>query len=236
MTPSAFLTEAKCVLHKSEFIYFCTKCHVLICGKCVTTEHKGHDITDIKTVADNYRRSAEGNISDLKVAVTKLSKVVGQMKEIEKPTIKRTSDSAVAEVDASVKKITDIVSFKKENTLYEVQNQLDIEIEEFQYDLKNKERMYEHQNNICESLQRLVHVSHDITFITSYETLKRDIHDISDLVGERGHEQMYKFDKKGFVQEVVNAIVSNFEMCLVGKEDGSVVLTHKTDIKKKEKE
>lgn len=191
MNPSAFLTEAKCVLHKSEFIYFCEKCHVLICGKCVTTEHKGHDITDIKTVADNYRRSVEGNISDLKIEVTKLSKVVGQMKEIEKPTIKKTSEIALAEVDAAVKKITDTVSFKKENTLYEVQNQLDIEMEEFQYDLKNKERIYEHQKNICESLERLMHVSHDITFITSYETLKRDIYDISDLLGERENKNKY---------------------------------------------
>ncbi|XP_071149822.1 uncharacterized protein [Mytilus edulis] len=234
--PSAFSTNAMCVLHKSEFIYFCTRCHILICGKCVTTEHKGHDITDIKTIANDYRRRAEGNISDLKVEVTMLSTVVGHMTKIEKPTIKRTSETAVAEIGETVVKITKAVSFTKEKKLDDVHSQLDMEMEEFQYDLKNKERIYEHQKNICESLERLMHVSHDITFITSYETLKRDIYDINDFVGEREQKQVYKFDKKGFVQEAVNAIVSGFDMSLVGKEDGSVVLMHRTEIQKKEKE
>ncbi|CAG2244434.1 unnamed protein product [Mytilus edulis] len=170
--PSAFSSNAMCLSHKSEFIYFCTRCHVLICGRCVTTEHKGHDITDIKTVADGYRRTAENNISELKVAVTKLSNAVGQMTEIDKPIIKRTSESKMAEINAAVNKITKAVSFTQENKLDEEQSQFDMEMEEFQYDLNNKERIYKHQKNICESLVRLMHVSHDITFITSYETLK----------------------------------------------------------------
>ncbi|CAG2245220.1 unnamed protein product [Mytilus edulis] len=210
--PSDFSTNAMCVLHKSEFIYFCTRCHVLICGKCVTTEHKGHDITDIKTVANDYRRRAEENISDLKLEVTKLSTVVEHMTKYEKPTIKIISETALAEIDAAAQKITKAVFSTKDNKIDEVQSQLDIETEEFQYDLKNKERIYEHQKTIYESLERLMSVSHDITFITSYDTLKRDIHDISDYVGPRGNEKLYKFDKKGFVQEVVTAIVSDFEM------------------------
>ncbi|XP_063411134.1 uncharacterized protein LOC134694068 [Mytilus trossulus] len=132
-----------------------------------------------------------------------------------------------------LKKITKAVSLTKDYKLDEEQSQFDMEMEDFQYDLKNKERIYEQQKNIYVSLERLMSVSHDITFITSYETLKRDIHDISDLLGERGKEKVYKFDQKVFVQEVVNAIVADFQMSLVGKEDGSVVLMHKADIKEK---
>lgn len=141
-----------------------------------------------------------------------MSTIVEQMKEIEKPTMKRTSETAESEIGETVVKITKAVSFTKEKKLDDVHSQLDMEMEEFQYNLKNKERIYEQQNNICESLERLMHVSHDITFITSYETLKRDIYDINDYVGEREQKQVYTFDKKEFVQEAVNAIVSGFEM------------------------
>lgn len=188
--PSAFLTNVICVSHKREFIYFCTQCHFLICSKCVTTDHKSHDITDIKTVADDHRSHAEENISYLKLTDTKMSTIVEQMKEIEKPTMKRTSETAVSGIDEAVKKITKAVSFTKDNKLDEQQSQFDMEMEDFQYDLKNKERIYEQQKNIYESLERWMSVSHDITFITSYTTLKRDIYDINDYVGEREQKQV----------------------------------------------
>lgn len=209
---SAISSIAICVSHKSEFIYFCTQCHVLICGKCVTTEHRGHDITDIEPVADGCRKRAEKNISELKVSVLRLSKAVAQMKENYEQSIKNKSESTMAEINEAAEKIAKTVSFKTEIKLNEVENQVDIEKEEFQYDLANMERIYEKQNTTCESLERLMNVPHDITFITSYEILKGDIHDISDFCKERRQDKEYTFDKKVFVQEVVNAIVSDFEM------------------------
>lgn len=209
---TAFSSFSRCASHKLEFMYFCTQCHILICGKCVTTEHRGHDITDIESVADSCRQRAQKNISELKEAVLNLSKAVAQMKENYEKSIKKKSESTMVEINQTAEKITKTVSFKTEIKLNEVENQVHIEKEEFQYDLAKMERIYKQQNTTCECLERLMTVSHDITFITSYEILKGDIHDISDICKERRQEQVYTFDKKVFVKEVVNAIVSDFEM------------------------
>lgn len=103
------------------------------------------------------------------------------MKENYEQSIKKKSESTMADINKAAEKITKTVSFKTEIKLNEVENQVHIEKEEFQYDLAKMERIYEQQNTTCECLERLMTVSHDITCITSYEILKGDIHDISDL-------------------------------------------------------
>ncbi|VDI28103.1 Hypothetical predicted protein [Mytilus galloprovincialis] len=229
--PFSLKATTLCLYHKSEFLYYCTQCYHLICGQCVTTDHKGHELTDIKTIANERREKAVKNISELKEEIEKISIRIKQMKEVEQHKIQKSAQSALTDIDETAKKMVKAISLKKEIKLNEIENSMEIEKEDFQYDLANKECVYKQHTASYESLQRLMDVSHDITFITSYETLKRDMLDSCESVEKRQQEPLYGFDKKMFVQEAVNAIVTGFEMCLVGKEDGSVVLMHKTDMR-----
>lgn len=227
---SAFSSSPICLFHKSEFIYYCTKCHVLICGKCVTTEHKGHDISDIKTVADSCRREAEKTISQLKEEVVKVEKVVEKMIETEEPAIISHHDSALTEITQTADKIAKAVNMRTEIKRDEVEDKFQMEKEEFQYKLANKKRVFKQHKETYENFLRLMNVSHDITFITSYETLKRDIIDINDCVDEKPQEQLYEIDKKMLVQEVVNSIVCDFEMRYCAKQH--IKMIKKTHIEK----
>jgi hypothetical protein len=40
--------KLRCEEHKEDFIFRCDKCKVYICMRCVTGEHKGHDMSNMK--------------------------------------------------------------------------------------------------------------------------------------------------------------------------------------------
>ena len=40
--------KLRCEEHKEDFLFRCDKCKVSICMRCVTGEHKGHDMSNMK--------------------------------------------------------------------------------------------------------------------------------------------------------------------------------------------
>ncbi|KAL3879274.1 hypothetical protein ACJMK2_031578 [Sinanodonta woodiana] len=48
-----------CLDHKKSFDFFCQRCDVVICSKCLTMQHKGHAIEDIEIIYSERNKNID---------------------------------------------------------------------------------------------------------------------------------------------------------------------------------
>ena len=69
---------------------YCNKCHEPTCVLCVTTAHKKHDITDIKSIIENFKRRITADVEEMENTIRSKYKHyvgIGNSKEFDKVMI-----------------------------------------------------------------------------------------------------------------------------------------------------
>ncbi|CAC5404545.1 unnamed protein product [Mytilus coruscus] len=205
VNPSA--VKLRCELHKSEYTFYCTPCNTLVCNICVTSDHKEHGMSGIIEKSDELKRLAKSKLSDMKSKLQKLSKVAEKTKMVHIPQLDDESEMAVAKIRSIENDVHKLISTKADIKVNEVQDVTQWKKEELQNAWKNKERIYRKQTSIYESLETLLSEEHAVSFLVSYQTLKRDMCDLnSEVKDDIEPHHIQAPDLKGFLDETIHSL------------------------------
>ncbi|CAC5404544.1 SYNE1 [Mytilus coruscus] len=201
------VVKLRCELHKSEYTFYCIPCKTLVCNKCVTSDHKGHDLSGIKEKSDEIKRLADTKLSDMKDKLHRISKLAEKTKMVHIPNLVEESGDAIARIRSIGKELQKLIETKTDIKVNEVQDATQWKKEELQSVLKNKERIHRKQTAVYESLDTLLTEEHAVSFLVSYETLKRDMCDLtSEAKDDIEPHHIQAPDLKGFLDETISSL------------------------------
>ncbi|CAC5381005.1 unnamed protein product [Mytilus coruscus] len=196
-----------CELHESEYTFYCIPCNTLVCNICVTSGHKEHGMSGIIEKSDELKRLAKSKLSDIKSKLQKLSKVAEKTKMVHIPKLDDESEMAVANIRSIENDVQKLISTKADIKVNEVQDVTQWKKEELQSAWKNKGRIHRKQTTIYESLKTLLSEEHAVSFLVSYQTIKRDMCDLtSEAKDDIEPHHIQAPDLKGFLDETISSL------------------------------
>ncbi|OPL21752.1 transcription 1-beta intermediary factor, partial [Mytilus galloprovincialis] len=205
VNPSA--VKLRCELHKSEFTFYCIKCNTLVCNICVTSDHKEHGLSGMKEKSEEIKRLAKTKLTDMKAKLQSVSKLAEKTKMVHIPNLDNESEMAVAKIRSFEKDLQKLISTKADIKVNEVQDVAQWKKEELQSVLKNKERIHRKQTAVYESLKTLLSEEHAVSFLMSYQTLKRDMCDLTNEAQDDIEPYHTRApDLKGFLDEIIHSL------------------------------
>lgn len=215
-----------CNTHKDVYTHACESCNVLICSKCVTTTHKGHNFSDISLMVQERRQHLAKDVSVLKSGLLKLESEVADIQSMD---IESTAQKDIEEVETVKRQIIDVVERHVSFRSNEVDDVLQMQHEELKYGLNRKQRILDQQRSLLTSLERLLEDEHDVSFFMAYNVLRKEIIDVNDVIGNPLTSEIRPLDKRAFLESTVNSIISSFGLCAAEVTDGKVTLkTHQS--------
>ncbi|XP_071127679.1 uncharacterized protein [Mytilus edulis] len=205
VNPSA--VKLMCEFHKSEYTFYCIKCNTLVCNTCITSDHKEHGLSGIIEKSDEIKRLAKSKLSDMKDQLQSISKLAEKTKMVNIPELDEESGDAIARIRHVSKDLQKLIETKTDIKVNEVEDETQWKKEELQSAWKNKERIHRKQTAVYESLKTLLSEEHAVSFLVSYQTLKRDMCDLTseakDVI-EPYHIEAP--DLKGFLDETIHSL------------------------------
>lgn len=205
VNPSA--VQLVCGVHKSEYTYYCVSCKTLVCSTCVTTDHIGHDMSEIKQKAEEIKKIARSILFDMKEKLQRLSKLVEITKTVHIPHLDEESEDAIESIRKIKADLDKILQTKVDIKINEIQDSQQWRKEELQSTYHNKERTFHKQTAVCESLETLLSEDHAVSFLVSYQTLERDLFDITgDILEDAEPKDMKPPDLVDFLDDIVFSI------------------------------
>ncbi|XP_071124192.1 E3 ubiquitin-protein ligase TRIM45-like [Mytilus edulis] len=205
VNPSA--VKLMCELHKSEYTFYCIPCNILVCNTCITSDHKEHGLSGIIEKSDEIKRLAKSKLSDMKDKLQRISKLAEKTKMVNIPELDEESGAAIARIRHVSKDLQKLIETKTDIKVNEVGDATKWKKEELQSAWKNKERIHRKQTAVYESLKTLLSEEHAVSFLVSYQTLKRDMCDLTseakDVI-EPYHIEAP--DLKGFIDETIHSL------------------------------
>ncbi|VDI18358.1 Hypothetical predicted protein [Mytilus galloprovincialis] len=205
VNPSA--VKLMCELHKSEYTFYCIPCNTLVCNICITSDHKEHGMSGILEKSDEIKRLAHTKLSDMKDQLQRISKLAEKTKMVHIPKLDEESGIAIARIGSIGKELQKLIETKIDMKVDEVQDATHWKKEELQSVLKNKERIYRKQTAVYESLETLLSEEHAVSFLVSYQTLKRDMCDLTGEAKDDIEPHPIKIpDLKGFLDETISSL------------------------------
>lgn len=177
-------TVVYCLTHQDEkYTQFCTECSKLICEKCVATDHIGHKISTISSVADDMRHAGEKCVKLLNEKVDEMSESLSCLRTEKLPTFKKEFQRQYAEIDDATQTIYDLLKLKQTMKIKELDDlkiNHDDDIARF---FKDQDNTLSDMANLQIRLDNVLREKHDATFITSYEYINKDFKQIEQEFG-----------------------------------------------------
>lgn len=194
-------------MHKHEYTFACSDCTVLICSTCVTTKHKGHTISDIKSFVATARNNAEKQVLRMKKDVKNLEDDVLKVKSM---NTKAMITKAINEVKLVKDKMDETMQRHITLKYNEIEDVQKLQQEEIEYELSKKQRILSQQKGVLHSLERLLTENFDVIFFTTYTVLQNEICDVNNVMGSPITSEVKKLNTTTFLQDTINDIVSTF--------------------------
>lgn len=205
VNPSA--VQIVCSEHKSEYTYYCVSCNTLVCSTCVTTAHSGHEMSEIKRKADEIKKIAKSKLSYMKEKLQRLSKLVEKTKRVHIPHLDEESEDAITSIRTIENDLHNIIKTKADIKTNEIEDKQNWTKEELQSTYHNKERTFKKQTAVCESLQTLLSEEHAVSFLVSYQTLERDLYELTgDILEDTEPNEIKPPDLVAFLNDIVYSV------------------------------
>lgn len=205
VNPSA--VKLRCELHKSEFTFYCIKCNSLVCNICVTSEHKEHGFCGIKEKSDEIKRLAKTKLTDMKAKLQSVSNLADRTKMVHIPKLNDAANSAVAQIRSIENDLHKLIETRADIRVNEVEDENNWKLDELQSEWENKDRILRNQTAAHECLETLLSDEHPVSFLVSYQTLKRDLHDLTREANDELEPQNIRApDLKGFLDETISSL------------------------------
>lgn len=205
VNPSA--VQLVCSEHKAEYTYYCVSCKTLVCSTCVTTVHTGHEMSEIKRKAEEIKKIAKSKLSNMKEKLQRLSKLVEKTKRVHIPNLDEESEDAIKSIRTIENDLHNIIKTKADIKTNEIEDKQNWTKEELQSTYYNNKRTFQKQTAVGESLQTLLSEEHAVSFLVSYQTLERDLYELTGEILEDTEPNGIKPpDLVAFLDEIVYSI------------------------------
>ncbi|CAC5404535.1 unnamed protein product [Mytilus coruscus] len=202
-TASEYLTLARTAGELDERKYQNT----LVCSTCVTTGHTGHEMSEIKRKAEEIKKIAKSKLSNMKEKLQRLSKLVEKTKSVHIPHLDEESEDAITSIRTLKTKLDNIIQTTTEIKINEIEDSQHLKKEELQITYHNMERTFKKQTAVYESLETLLSEEHAVSFLVSYQTLERDLCDLTgDILEDAKPNKMRPPDLVAFLDDIVFSI------------------------------
>lgn len=197
-----------CDIHNSTFRYYCSKCDCLTCEECMTSTHNEHRTIKIKNVSDDYRKSVNDIIDNLKKKV-KINE--NKLKVIDRehfPKIDIYCESYISKVKKTAEELYSIID--RTNLIYKTTASDFREMEVIELNKKRSffQRLKDESADRILKFKNIMQETNDIIFFTDLKNLKTDI-EISNEESDQplnGPNQIDEFDKTKFILAVIEDI------------------------------
>ncbi|XP_063414872.1 E3 ubiquitin-protein ligase TRIM33-like [Mytilus trossulus] len=216
---TAFQNISNCKAHNTDFSFYCTQCKVMICGKCVTTIHKGHEFSDIDQIAGEVRGEAGRQLVKMKDKLAKSSMIIEKIKKNHLPEIKNEAKCISKEIKLSIKEVHQIIDSKGDVKITEVEDFETLETDQLRMDLANRQHAHYRFSSLHSTLEQLINEHHAFTFLNAYENLKGDFKELQDM--ELGSIEVIRppqFDKQLFMKELIQTLIIKFNISMESEE------------------
>ncbi|KAK3083614.1 hypothetical protein FSP39_000268 [Pinctada imbricata] len=122
-------TILTCTDHGDQASFHCEKCNVPVCGKCITGEHRGHEMSDLTELFDRKKKVLQNDITRMEESLCKFKKEREEIiaeKEKYDSKVRRTTTDMENEIKDAHKELDRIHIERMENLAIIRQNQLSI--------------------------------------------------------------------------------------------------------------
>ncbi|CAC5403599.1 unnamed protein product [Mytilus coruscus] len=209
---TAFQHISNCKAHNTDFLFYCTQCKHMICGKCVTTTHKGHDFSDFDEIADEMRKEAEIQVVQMKKKLSKSSVIISKIEKNGLLKIENQAKCISKEIKLAIQEVHQAIDSIGDVKITEVEDFETLEKEQMKRNLANRKQVHFRCSNLHSTLQQLLLEKHAITFLNAYQNLKGDFMEFQDVELEPIElERPPHFETKLLVGGLIQTITTQYE-------------------------
>lgn len=205
VNPSA--VKLMCKSHKSEYTFYCIPCNTLVCNICITSDHKEHGLSGIIEKSEDIKRLAKTKLTDMKAKLQSVSKLADKTKMVRIPKLNEEANLAVAKIRSIENDLQKLIETKANIRVNEVEFENKWKLDELQSEWENIDRILRKQTATYESLETLLSDEHPVSFLVSYQTLERDLYDLTSEANDDIEEHLMRApDLKGFLDETISSL------------------------------
>ena len=176
----------------------------------MANEHNRHDISEIDNAVDEMRKTATEKVKKMKEKLEISARSMEEAKKVHLPKLENEAQSAISSLNAAVSSVINIINSKKDILLNEIEDSKSLHIQEMEQELQNKEKIYNTQKALCDSLDNILKEKHSITFFLSFENLKKDIHEGNMEIDIEPSVHKTVFNTNSFLTDFVRTITDQF--------------------------
>ncbi|XP_071145240.1 tripartite motif-containing protein 5-like [Mytilus edulis] len=204
--------KSRCVTHEKEYLYYCAKCSDLICGKCVTSSHKGHSFSEISEIVPGKREAAQIALQKLKSQINNISSLKDSVRAKHTEKLHNASHQNIADIISTCDDLETFIKSKRDIKKTEVEDNESIEQQCIDQFLKNTDRIHDQYVQVLTELQNVLCEKHDTTFYKLYTAIDKDITCLDDIPKEPTFPTVPFVDKKMLCKEILEYIQSKTDM------------------------
>ncbi|VDI52898.1 Hypothetical predicted protein [Mytilus galloprovincialis] len=198
----------RCNTHEKDFLYYCAKCSDLICGKCVTSSHKGHSFSDISEIVSEKRKAAQTALQKLKSKIEVLSSVEDTVRGKHLEKLQFYGQVVINDIESTFEELHTFTKSKKDIKKLEVEDNERIEQQSIELFLKNTGLIHDRYDKVFTALQNILCEKHDITFYKFYNAIDKDVTFLDDIPMEPMLPCVPSLDKTTLYTEILEYIKS----------------------------
>ncbi|CAC5410120.1 TRIM2_3 [Mytilus coruscus] len=200
--------KSKCITHEKEYSFYCVKCIDLICGKCVTSTHRGHYISEISEVVSEIRGAAQSALQKLKSKIDVISGMKDKVRVKHLEKLHFESQQVIGDVISTFEELQEFANSKKDIKKTEVEDNESIECQNIELFLKNTDLINDRYAQVFTELQNILSEKHDVTFYRLFRVIDKDITCLEDIPKEPALPYVPTLDKTMLYNEILEYIQS----------------------------
>lgn len=188
-----------CRTHRKEFLFFCVKCSVFICSRCVISTHKDHYFSGITETVLKVRSRAQLQITEAIPNIQEEVKYHIEQLHVDSKKCIETINCAGIDIQTYIEKTKHIhITEFRDNEILEHQS-----CKSF---LRNTTLINERYTRIISELEQILSEKHDLTFHSRYGVIDIDIQNLVGVQAKPPLSKVKSFEKEMFYKDIIEQI------------------------------
>lgn len=201
----------RCITHEKDYQFYCVKCNDVICGKCVTSSHKGHSFSDISDVVLEKKEAAQSALKQIQSKIDVISGVSDELRGKHLEQLHLDSKHVISDIKETFEDIQTFTMSKNDIKKTDVNDNESMERQRIELFLKNNDFIHDRYAQVLTALQTILCEKHDITFYQLYKDVEKDIACLDDIPKEPMLPRVPCLDKTMLYTEITEYMQSKTE-------------------------
>lgn len=207
---SVFALKLKCEGHDLEYAHYCTNCKCLTCSECTTSDHKGHEFTDVSEIAAIIRKDLNQANCKVKEKLKSLLALIDKIENVKMEKVKKENSKFVEESRKIANELIQIIELVAEQNDNRASDFLTTEQQIMVFELAKLKKLENDYNSIIDKIEQLIKIEHDMTFYVQQKSLKRDILEVESIPNEMDPDKIGEFAIEDFIDKIIDGIQSKY--------------------------